>query len=119
MRGLHSTFAILLTSLSIAPSVHSQIVTNWAAYNDNVPTPGLTRVDWPITAPRVTGYTMGDPGSTGNLTNFYNGQQLPVIVTFTLTGAADNFGTIGRPVPTNTPMARLFYGICDLSNDGI
>jgi hypothetical protein len=40
-------------------------------------------------------------------------------VSFTRTGAPDDFGAMGRPLPTNTPMARIFYGICDLSNDGV
>src|ERR1043166_2433365 len=56
--------------------------------------------------------------TSGKLTNFLNGQQSPLTVKFTRNGSPNDFGTVTRPLPTNIPAAQ-FYGICDLSNDGI
>src|SRR6185503_18253484 len=93
--------------------------TNWIAYNDH--RPSTTPVNWAKTAPRVSGYDMGAPLdlAPSPLTDFLTGNPLTATLSATRTGAPDDFGTVGRPVLTNTPMARIFYGICDLSNDGI
>jgi hypothetical protein len=93
-----------------------QITTNWAAYNDGVPN-YTTAVNGWLTHPRATGYDMGEAGATGNLTNFYNGQQLPVIITTTHTGPLHAFGLAVNP-NTNTPAAGIFRGIVDVSNEG-
>jgi hypothetical protein len=98
--------------------------TNWVAYNNyrngplvppHVPTPS----SWG-TGTNVTSIDMGDPGNTsGPLVDRLTGNPLTVTLTVARTGANDNFGALGRPMPTNTPMARLFLGICDLSIDGL
>ncbi len=101
-------------------SMASAQVTNWIAYNEHNPSPPSQANGWAATtALNVTTYTMGDPAGTGLLMDFRTGSPLPVTVNFERTGASDGFGTIGRPLPTNTPMGRIFYGICDLSNDGL
>jgi hypothetical protein len=104
-------------------SVSAQ-TTNWIAYNNyrngptvppHVPTPN----SWG-TGTNVTSIDLGDPGNTsGPLVNHSTGITLPVTLTVARTGGNDSFGALGRPMPTNTPMARLFLGICDLSADGL
>jgi hypothetical protein len=95
-----------------------QIVTNWVAYNDH--RPGALTPPWvPVTnawgtARNVTVYDMR-LGPGGNLTNFYNGQQLEVTMSVTATGTPDDFGTMFSPA-TNSPSAGLFYRVCDVSN---
>lgn len=106
------------------PKLADAQTTNWVAYNNHragptvpphVPTPN----SWG-TAPNVTLIDMGDPGNAaGPLTDFLTGNQLSATLTVARTGANDGFGAIGRPVPTNTPMARLFLRICDLAVDGL
>lgn len=109
----------LVATLAMSKIADAQ-TTNWIAYNDHVPSPPSQANGWAAqTAPNVTGYTMGDPDGSGALKNFATGNDLAATVSFTRTGAADGFGALGRPLPTNTPMGRLFYGICDLSNDGL
>jgi len=111
---------VLMACLAATLSAHAQIVTNWSAYNDHRPSTTPVAGGWPITAPRVTGFDMGAPNdSSGTLINFQSGDPLPVTVTFTRTGAPQDFGSRTRPLPTNTPAAALFYGICDLANDGL
>lgn len=100
--------------------------TNWVAYNDHrggpIIPPHVSNPGRWGTALRVTTINMGAPAdASGNLTNFLTGQQLPVTVAFARTTAPDDFGTVttnGIPAP-GTPAFQLFYGICDLSNDGI
>jgi Bacterial Ig-like domain len=109
---------ILLATLVLPPGLRAQ-VTNWVAYNDH--RPSTVPVNWAITAPRVSGYNMGAPAdlAPSPLTNFLTGNPLTATISATRTGVPDDHGTVGRPLLTNTPMARIFYGICDLSNDGI
>jgi hypothetical protein len=114
----------LLLTLALAPFASAQ-VTNWVAFNDHRPGPIIpphipTPSSWG-TAPRVTTHNMGAPADTvaGVLVNYLTGEDLPVTVSFIRTGAPDDFGTVVKPMPTNTPAGRLFYGVCDLSNDGI
>ena len=101
-------------------------VTNWVAYNDHrggpiIPPHVPNPASWG-TALRVTTVNMGAPAdASGNLTNFLTGAQLPVTVSFVRTTAPDDFPTVttnGIPAP-GTPAFQMFYGICDLSNDGI
>jgi hypothetical protein len=119
--------ALALASAIAAPQwAGAQIVTNWAAFNDHRPGPLIpphvpVRTNWG-TARWVTTYDMGAPADTpaSPLTNFLNGQRLSATVTFTRTGAPDDFGTVSNDGPrTNTPAGELFFGIVDLSNDGI
>jgi hypothetical protein len=115
---------LALTTMLVTTILSNAQTTNWFAYNNyrsgpivppHVPTPN----SWG-TAPNVTTIDMGDPGGTaGLLTDFRTGNPLPVTLTVARTGTADSFGALGRPMPTNTPMARLFLGICDLSADGL
>jgi hypothetical protein len=95
--------------------------TNWVAYNDHRPTTTPVVNGWRITAPNVTGFDMGAPAdlAASPLIDFKTGNPLAATVAFTRTLAPDDFGGVGRPIPTNTPMAQLFYGVCDLSNDGV
>jgi hypothetical protein len=115
---LIATFSLVL------PLTASPIVTNWVAYNDHRPGPLVppwepTPSSWG-TAVRATILDMGAPGDTsGNLVDFLTGNTLPVTVTFTRNGAPNDFGAINRPLDPNTPAGQLFYGICDLSIDGI
>ena len=102
-------------------SMASAQITNWVAYNDHRPSTTPLANGWAITAPNVTGYNMGAPADpTANpLTDFRTGNPLTATVSFAATGPVDDFGARGRPLATNTPMGRMFYGICDLSNDGV
>jgi hypothetical protein len=103
-------------------SLASAQTTNWIAYNDHRPSTMPVANGWKITAPGVTGYDMGAPAdlAPSALKNFVTGDALAAAtVSFTRTGTPDDFGAVGRPVRTNTPMGQIFYGICDLSNDGI
>lgn len=117
--------ASLLALAALFPASARAQTTNWVAYNDHVPTvlpadPVFT--DWGLvapTAPNVTGYAMGDPDGSGNLIDFRTGNALSAAVSFVRAGTSDGFGTIGSPLTTNSPMGRLFFGICDLSNDGL
>lgn len=95
-------------------------VTNWIAFNDHRASTAPVANGWAITGPNVSAYDMGAPADTsGALTDYLTGNALAANVTFTRTGTPDDFGTVAKPMRTNTPMARLFYGICDLANDGI
>jgi hypothetical protein len=100
-----------------------QIVTNWAAYHEHRPGPIIpphipTAASWG-TATNVTTFDMGAPAdTTGNLINFYTGEQLPVTVSFVRSGAPNDFGALTAP-GTNTPAGILFFRILDLSNAGI
>jgi len=114
-RWLVAAAGLAMTSMAGAQ------ITNWIAYNDHRPSTAPVANGWRITAPNVTGYDMGAPAdiAASSLTDFRTGNSLAATVSFTRTGAPDDFGTRARPVPTNTPMAQIFYGICDLSNDGV
>ena len=126
MKSLHTSRAplhsllILSAWIGVTVAAHAQIHTNWAAYNDHRPSTVPVASGWKITAPNVTGFDMGAPADAGgSLIDFFTGQTLPASVTFTRSGAPNDFPTVTRPIPTNTPAAQIFYGICDLSNDGI
>src|SRR5262249_38627230 len=109
-----ATLAATLT-LPITGLGAQQIVTNWVAYNDH--SPNYTAVNGWVTAPRVTTYDMGEAGFTGgNLTNFANGAQLPVMMTSMHTGTAHGFGLAVEP-NNNTPVAILFKGKVDVANN--
>ncbi|HXG48622.1 MAG TPA: Ig-like domain-containing protein, partial [Methylomirabilota bacterium] len=118
------TGPVALAAGLLVPQMGLPQVTNWVAYNDHRPGPTIpphvsTPSSWG-TAQRVGTLNMGAPSdTTGNMINFATGAEVPAILTFTRVGAPDDFGAVGRPVQNTTPMARLFYGICDLSNDGI
>src|SRR5437867_9055921 len=109
---------LLVTAVALASTASAaQIVTNWVAYNDHFPN-YTTPVNGWVTHPRATGYDMGDDRSpTGNLTNFLNGQQLPVVLTSMHTGTRHDFGLAVAP-STNSPAAQIFRGIVDISNEG-
>ena len=93
--------------------------TNWIAYNDHRPSTTPAGLGW-VTAPNVTGYNMGAAADDGGpLTDFHTGVPLGATVSFTRTGAPDDFGALGPSIRTNTPMAAIFFKICNLQNDGI
>lgn len=99
--------------------------TNWIAYNDHRAGPSIpphipATNNWG-THVRASRYDMGAAGDTtaAVLTNFLDGQALPVTMSATRTGAPDDFGTVSAPPRPNTPAARVFYGKVDLSNNGI
>ncbi len=121
-RLLQATVSGALTAaawLAAAVPASAQ-VTNWIAYNDHRASTAPVANGWHITAPNVSNLDMGAPADTsGPLTDFLTGAPLTATVTFTRTGTPDDFGTKARPVSTNSPMARIFYGICDLANDGL
>ncbi len=121
-RLLQATVSGVLTAaawLATAVPASAQ-VTNWIAYNDHRASTAPVANGWHITAPNVSNLDMGAPADTsGPLTDFLTGTPLTATVTFTRTGTPDDFGTKARPVSTNSPMARIFYGICDLANDGL
>lgn len=126
MKIIHQIPARLGRWLAVAAglamtSMASAQITNWVAYNDHRPSTTPVANGWAITAPNVSSYDMGAPADLGAsaLTDFRTGSPLTATVSFTRTGGPDNFGSVGRPVRTNTPMARIFYGICDLANDGL
>ncbi len=112
---------VLLAALLVSSHRSSGQLTNWIAYNDHRPSATPVASGWAKTGTNVSGYNMGAPAdlTPSPLTNHFNGAPLAATVSFTRTGAPDDFGTTGRPLATNTPMAHLFYGICDLSNDGL
>ncbi|MCI0746814.1 MAG: Ig-like domain-containing protein, partial [Verrucomicrobia subdivision 3 bacterium] len=107
---------LALAVLATAIPTNAQIVTNWVAYNDQVPNYNNPVNGW-VTHSRTTGHDMGEAGATGNLINFYSGEQLDVIMTSFHTGPLHNFGLAVAP-NTNTPAAQLFRGIIDISNEG-
>ena len=115
-----SRMLLFVAALFITAPVGAQ-VTNWIAFNDHRPSTTPAVSGWRITAPRVSGYDMGAPADlpASPLTNFLTGAELPATMTVTRLGAPDDFGAVGRPILTNTPMAQLFYGIVDVSNDGL
>ncbi len=112
---------LIAAALFAAAQFASAQVTNWVAYNDHRPSTTPVASGWRSTATNVTGYDMGAPADlpASPLINFQTGSPLPATVSFTRTGGPDDFGAVGRPLLTNTPMARIFYGIVDLSNDGL
>ena len=128
-----SAYIVAVASVLAASAGHAQIVTNWAAYNDHRPGPTIPPHQPTVrtasgggwgTHNRVTGYNMGAPGNTdpSPLTNFFTGAQLPVTIAVARTaGAPDDFGAINPAFgpATNSPAFRLFFGIADMSNDGI
>ena len=120
MSHLNRALLVAAALLGAATFAGAQ-TTNWIAYNDHRPSTTPVANGWKITAPNVTGYNMGAPADLppSPLTDFRTGGPLAATVSFTRTAAPDDFGTVGRPIRTNTPMARIFYGICDLSNDGL
>src|SRR5262245_58920179 len=85
---LYTLVLITTLVLGLAQS-QGQIVTNWVAYNDHAP--NYTPTNGWVTAPRVTTYDMGEAGASGNLTNFLDGQQLPVTLVSFHTGATHGF----------------------------
>src|SRR4030095_11021046 len=112
-------------------------ITNWAAYNDHRPGAAIpphsptirtnrpgggTGGEWG-THVRATSYNMGAPADLepSPLTNFLTGEQLPVTMAVTRTGAPDDFGAVNNAYgpATNSPAFKIFFGICDLGNDGI
>jgi hypothetical protein len=113
-----ATLAALAALLTFTSTARAQ-VTNWVAYNDHRRSPPSQAGGWAVTSPRATSYDMGAPGDTAasTLTNFLTGNGLTATVSFIRTGTPDDFPTV-TPPPTNTPMGRLFNGICDLSNLG-
>ena len=103
---------------AMAPA--SAQTTNWIAFNDHRASTAPVANGWAITGPNVSNLDMGAPAdSSGTLLDHRTGTPLSATVTFTRTGTPDDFGTVGRPLSTNSPMARLFYGIVDLANDGL
>jgi hypothetical protein len=111
----------LFTALALPQAADAQ-TTNWIAFNDHRAfTTVVTPPSWGFTAPNATRYDMGAPADlpASALNNFLTGNPLTATVAFSRTGPVDDFGAVGRPIPTNTPMGRLFYGICDLANDGV
>src|ERR1051325_5228210 len=119
--GLMSRALLVAAALSAALPFVSAQTTNWIAYNDHRPSAAPVASGWAKTGTNVSGYDMGAPAdlAPSTLTNRLNGAPLTATVSFTRTGSPDDFGAVGRPILTNTPMARIFYGICDLSNDGL
>ena len=117
----HLAGLLALVATLAMPRIAGAQTTNWAAYNDHRPSTTPAVNGWKITAPNVTGYDMGAPANTdaSPLKDFRTGSPLTATVSFTRTGGPDDFGGVGRPVRTDTPMAKLFYGVCDLSNDGL
>jgi hypothetical protein len=110
--------ALSLVATLIGPGgVSFAQTTNWIAYNDHVPN-YTTPVNGWVTHPRATGIDMGESGGTGNLINFLNGQQLPVVITSMHVGSPHAFGLAVEP-NDNTPAARIFKGIVDVANTGI
>jgi len=102
-------------------SIANAQTTNWVAYNDHRPSTAPVANGWAITAPNVTGYNMGAAGDTepSALTDFRTGSPLTATASWTGTGSPDDFGAVGRPVRSNTPVGNIFFGICDLVNDGL
>jgi hypothetical protein len=97
----------------LVTTLQAAIVTNWAAYNDF--TPNYTPAAGWFTHSNATAIDMRVAGSTGNLTNFYNGQQLAAMLTIGTIGAPISLGTMTEP-NEGTPAANMFKGIVDLGN---
>ena len=122
---IHAASATVLAFILASPVTvdAQQIVTNWAAYHEHRPGPIIpphvpTAASWGTTT-NVTTFDMGALANTsGNLINFYTGEQLAVTVTFTRNNGPDDFGAL-TPPGTNTPAGILFFRILDLSNAGI
>ncbi|HEY2952852.1 MAG TPA: hypothetical protein VGK40_09725, partial [Verrucomicrobiae bacterium] len=88
-----SLLALSLLAATLVPA--GAQTTNWVAYNDHRPSPPSQLNGWAAqTAPRVTGYNMGAPADlpASPLTNFLTGNPLAATVSYTRTGAPDDFG---------------------------
>src|SRR5438876_12109393 len=113
LKTLVRVTTLLIATLVPGLTVTGAIVTNWVAYNDH--SPNTNAVNGWVTAQKVTTYDMGETGGGGNLTNFLNGQQLPVTMASMHTGTAHGFGLAVEP-NDGTPAALLFKGKVDVSN---
>jgi hypothetical protein len=114
----------LAFGLTMSRQANAQ-TTNWIAFNDHrggalVPPHVPTSATWG-TAPNVTVYDMGAPAdlAASALTDFLTGNPLTATVSFARTGGPDDFGTVGPGIRTNTPMARIFFRVCDLQINGL
>ena len=116
---MHLAGLLALVAALAMPRMADAQITNWVAYNDHRPSAAVAG-EWPKTAPNVTGYDMGTADIAASaLTDFRTGNSLTATVSFTRTGTPDDFGTVGPLIRTNTPMAGIFYGICNLQNAGV
>jgi hypothetical protein len=99
--------------LGAAQFAGAQVVTNWAAYNDYVPS-ATTHPNANIYNLRGVAGTPPEP-TEGFLKDFASGDQTPAYIIATATGAPDYFGGIAYP-NAGTPAYNLFNGIVDLGN---
>ncbi len=112
----HITRALLLTAaLSItARLTAAEVVTNWIAFNDYVPS-ALTHANANTYNLRGVVGTPPEP-TAGFLKDFVTGASTPAYIIAEATGAPDFFGSISYP-NAGTPAYNLFNGIVDLGNN--
>jgi hypothetical protein len=111
----HRVRAALLAAalLSISPLSAADIITNWIAFNDHVPST--------ITATNANSFNLrGIPGTppepvAGFLKDFVTGEATPAYIITEATGVPDYFGTMANP-NAGTPAYNLFNGIVDIGN---
>jgi hypothetical protein len=100
-----------LVGIGKVATAQTQVVTNWAAFNDHRPTVGVTHDN-------ATGYDMRMTGNGGILKDFFTGADLPVQLVVENTGAVpDDFGANNYPAD-GSPAFNLFNGIVDVGNSG-
>ena len=104
----------LALAVLLLPGIRSgaQPAILWEAYNDHIPTAG-------VTSPNATGYNMNKPGGDAPLRDFATGEDLAAFLGVTTEGnQGDTFG-LNAKVDPGTPAYKLFNGKVDIGNDGI
>ncbi len=112
----HITRTLLLAAaLSITTRLAAaEAVTNWAAFNDYVPS-ATTHPNANVYNLRGVAGTPPEPVA-GFLKDFVTGAPTPAYIIAEATGAPDFFGAISYP-NAGTPAYNLFNGIVDLGNN--
>src|SRR5687768_16187313 len=103
----------VLLLLSAVTAINAQLVTNWIAYNDHVPS-AITHANANVYNLRGVAGTPPEP-TFGPLRDFNSGQATPANITVVATGAPDFFGTMQQP-NAGSPAYTFFNGIVDVGN---
>jgi hypothetical protein len=103
----------VLLLLSAATALNAQLVTNWIAYNDHVPS-ATTHANANVYNLRGVAGTPPEP-TFGPLRDFNSGLATPANIVVVATGAPDFFGTMANP-NAGTPAYTFFNGIADVGN---
>jgi hypothetical protein len=114
---MHFISRLLLVAAALLgsmPFARAAVVTNWAAFNDHVPS-ALTASNANTYNLRGIAGTPPEP-TAGVLKDYATGMNTPASIIVTATGSPDFFGAIAYP-NAGTPAYNLFNGIVDLGNN--